>query len=91
MASRTHFEHNGPGVFIICRVCSKRRGEIIILPAGETFWGPVRDAGSRRTDISVRLADCPDHRLVVDSRELADAVAKARRLRKVVVLRATPR
>ncbi len=90
MATRTHFEHNGTGVYVVCRSCGKRRGSVVIAPAGETFWGPVRGGGSMRTDISVHLVDCPDHRLELDSRDLADAVSKARRLGRLVRLRATP-
>jgi hypothetical protein len=88
----TYFDHAGPGVYIMCRSCrGKRRGTVLIAPEGETFWGPVRDGGSMRSDISVDLADCPDHgALELDSRELADAVSRARRLRRLVPLGATP-
>lgn len=86
----THIDYDGPGVYIICRSCAKRRGSVLIAPPGETYWAPHRDGGSNRTDISVHLVDCPDHRLVIDSRELAAAVAKARRLRRLVPLRASP-
>ena len=97
---RWHFRHHGPGVYILCRVRhggkgGKRRGDILIAPPGEVFWGPSRvklsDGTLTASDISVSLTDCPEHGpLEVDPNDLAAAVAKARRLGRVVSLRASP-
>jgi hypothetical protein len=97
---RWHFRPDVPGVYILCRLRhggkgGKRRGDILIAPPGETFWGPSRvelsDGTLTASDISVSLADCPEHGpLDVDRNDLAAAVAKARRLGRVVSLRASP-
>jgi hypothetical protein len=73
---RWHFRHHGPGVYILCRSCSARRGDILFLADGR---------------LHVFLTDCLTHgQLDLDPREQSLAVAKAQRLGRMVPLRATP-
>jgi hypothetical protein len=73
---RWHFSHKGPGVYILCRRCSARRGSILL-------W----DDGRYHMALKDCLIDGP---LAVDPIERDFAMVKARRLGRMVSLRATP-
>jgi hypothetical protein len=92
-------DNHVPGVYILCRarhggLGAKRCGSILIAEPGESFWAPSRedpDVWEPVSDIHIALYECPDHGpLEVDSRDLAAAIAKARREKRVVPLRVTP-